>query len=172
MPSSPSSHQKLTLTSKQMRFLRSEFQLWDKDDSGSIDASELGAMLHSLGIELKRRAVGALLYRYDADHSGAIGFDEFCEMMSPYYCVEARGEDMDPREVRRLVRLFSRFDADGSGFIDTRELGRALRADGLAVTDAQAANIVRVYDADGNGSISFREFVEIMAKPTGRDSGD
>ena len=55
--------------------------------------------------------------------------------------------------------FLARYDTDGSGSIDVREL-RALMQEVTSEepTDAETAMFVRAVDTDGNGSLSFDEF--------------
>lgn len=59
-----------------------------------------------------------------------------------------------------LIRLFNRFDADGSGLIDRREFGLLLDALGYGqdedIRDDEFARI----DSDDDGRVRFREFAD------------
>ena len=58
------------------------FRMFDDDDSGSIDAGELGAALYTItGEKLPRDEVLAIIQRYDRDHNGAIDKNEFETMV-------------------------------------------------------------------------------------------
>jgi calmodulin len=152
------------LSSKQRKVLQREFAAWDADKSGFIDLGELGAMLKSLHINLSEKSMRALMFRFDEDQSGTIDFSEFCEMMGPYYCVDP--DDLMPeKELKRLISIFSKYDRDGDGLMDTRELGLVLRELGMRVGDKHIRNIIDIYDTDGSGNLSFQEFAEMMRSP-------
>jgi len=70
-------------------------------------------------------------------------------------------EPLSEEVVQEMKLAFAAFDVDGSGVIDTKELGEAMRRMGLSKDDARAA-MLRV-DADCDGSISFGEFCTAMA---------
>jgi Ca2+-binding EF-hand superfamily protein len=57
-----------------------------------------------------------------------------------------------------LVRLFSRFDTDGSGFIDEVEFGRIL--DSLGYDDSNEVRSLEfaAIDDDDDGRVAFRDF--------------
>ena len=61
--------------------LRVSFGLFDADGGGSIDVNELGAVMKSLKIEVTDEETKAMVAEVDADRSGNIDFDEFCELM-------------------------------------------------------------------------------------------
>ena len=57
-----------------------------------------------------------------------------------------------------IEQAFRKYDADGSGFIDAKEVTTVLREVGLEVDLATAAKVVKGYDADGSGALSLDEF--------------
>jgi len=63
----------------------------------------------------------------------------------------------DPTGVART--LFSRFDADDSREIDAAELQRLLASLGKEMSDAEVAETLALLDADGNGAVSYDEFM-------------
>eukprot|EP00854_Cymbomonas_tetramitiformis_P013869 gene13869-16391_t len=60
-----------------------------------------------------------------------------------------------------MAHCFSIFDADDSGEIDQYEIYQALRMIGVHITASECAAIVKVYDVNGSGALSFDEFVEM-----------
>ena len=61
-----------------------------------------------------------------------------------------------------VASVFARFDADGNGHLDEEELGDALRALNLNVTDAQAKLVLGMYDDDKNGTLEMQEFARLV----------
>lgn len=53
------------------------FAKYDQDDSGSIDAVELGALLEDLGVTPTEERLREAFERFDTDKNGLITFDEF-----------------------------------------------------------------------------------------------
>lgn len=71
------------LSHSQILELRAVFSLLDQDDSGSIDASELEAIVKALGAKnVERSAIEKLIATIDGDGNGSIDFEEFCEMVT------------------------------------------------------------------------------------------
>ena len=59
--------------------------------------------------------------------------------------------------------LFNTFQ-DGSGTITTKELLPILRSIGQNPTEDEILNLVIEYDVNGDGTIDFDEFLEMMQK--------
>merc|ERR1712159_400838 len=62
---------------------------------------------------------------------------------------------------------FSLFDSDASGMIDIRELKAAMRALGFEVKNEELKKMVTDIDNDGNGTIEFSEFLQMMTAKMG-----
>ena len=110
-----------------------------------------------------------LINEYDTDGSGQIEFPEFCNMMSA-----KMAEDNDEDMVRLAFRTL---DKDGSGTISTdefkhlmlhigeyyiRELLVSISCAGDTLTPEEVQQIINAADKDGDGSLSYEEFVKIM----------
>lgn len=62
-----------------------------------------------------------------------------------------------------LVAAFQVFDKDGSGSVSPSELRSVLISLGQKHSDEEIDEMVRHADLDGNGSIDYQEFVQLMA---------
>merc|ERR1711988_1314188 len=65
-------------------------------------------------------------------------------------------------QIEEIREAFNLFDADNSGAIDVRELKAAMRALGFEVKKEELKKMISDIDNDGNGSIEFQEFLEMM----------
>merc|ERR1711918_294243 len=70
-------------------------------------------------------------------------------------------------QMEEIREAFGLFDADASGMIDVRELKAAMRALGFEVKNEELKKIVSDVDNDGNGTIEFAEFLEMMTGKMG-----
>jgi len=65
---------------------REAFMLFDKDNNGTIDVSELGAVMRSLNMSPTESELKDMINEVDGNGNGSIEFDEFVAMLSRYVC--------------------------------------------------------------------------------------
>ena len=92
-----------------MQEIRATFDLFDQDNSGSIDREELGDVFKSLGQHYSDAELDEMIAETDNDNSGSIEFGEFLQLM------RRRMRDTDTEE--ELVEAFKVFDRDSNGLI-------------------------------------------------------
>merc|ERR1711971_828863 len=85
--------------------------------------------------------------------------------VSPWCQEEARSANR--RAADEIREAFSLFDSDASGMIDVRELKAAMRALGFEVKNEELKKMVTDIDNDGNGTIGFTEFLQMMTGKMG-----
>ena len=74
-----------------------------------------------------------------------------------------RARELTEEQMAEFKECFSLFD-DGSGTVDTSELGEVMRSLGRETSDAELARIIEQVGADGSGTVDFAEFLGMMAK--------
>mmetsp|Transcript_18771 Transcript_18771/g.24782 ORF Transcript_18771/g.24782 Transcript_18771/m.24782 type:complete len:155 (+) Transcript_18771:100-564(+) len=72
--------------------------------------------------------------------------------------------ELNSDKIAEFKEVFALFDKDGDGTITTSELGTVMRSLGLNPTQSELTEIINDLDADGNGTIDFPEFLEMMKK--------
>merc|ERR1712023_142119 len=94
---------------------------------------------------------------------GAMGTSE---TMSRRGAKKKAGQLSD-EQLDEIREAFSLFDSDASGAIDVRELKAAMRALGFEVKNEELKKMVTDIDNDGNGTIEFAEFLQMMTGKMG-----
>merc|ERR1712194_924460 len=77
------------------------------------------------------------------------------------------GGGLSDEQMEEIREAFGLFDGDASGAIDVRELKAAMRALGFEVKNEELKKMVADVDGDGNGTIEFGEFLEMMTGKMG-----
>ena len=75
---------------------------------------------------------------------------------------------LSDEQMEEIREAFGLFDGDASGSIDVRELKAAMRALGFEVKNEELKKMVADVDGDGNGTIEFGEFLEMMTGKMGQ----
>ena len=71
---------------------------------------------------------------------------------------------LSPEQVAEMKEVFTIFDVDGDNTISTKELGKVMNSLGQHPNEAELRELIQEYDNDGNGTLDFPEFLELMAK--------
>ena len=131
------------------------FQATDKDKSGLVDYTEFCEVLQ---VDPSPQCEN-VFQLYDYDKTGQIDAREFLIAVSNY--TGAGKED-------KLKFAFMAFDEEGNGVITKAELLKILKANHFASHDAEVARkadtIMAQSDKDGDGVITFDEFVIVSKK--------
>ncbi|KAH7302159.1 hypothetical protein KP509_23G058900 [Ceratopteris richardii] len=144
------------LDEEQIGELKGIFCNFDRDGDGSITELELGSLVRSLGLKPNQQQLEALLHRADTNNNGLIEFQELVDLLAPELLVT---DDSAPYSEEQLKALFRVFDRDGNGFITAAELAHSMARLGHALTDKELTEMIEEADTDGDGQISFSEFV-------------
>jgi hypothetical protein len=64
--------------------------------------------------------------------------------------------------IQTAIRLFQETDLDGSGELDTDELGQLMSRIGLRLTEKRLNELMSKYDLDGGGKIEIHEFLALL----------
>jgi Ca2+-binding EF-hand superfamily protein/predicted esterase len=78
-------------------------------------------------------------------------------------------KDCLARASTRLVVIFQKWDEDGNGAIDEAEFYRAVRALGMPVDREDTDAVFKLLDADGSGTIQYKELNEKLRQGIGSE---
>jgi serine/threonine-protein phosphatase 2B regulatory subunit len=131
------------------------FQATDKDKSGMIDYTEFCEVLQ---VDPSPQCE-KVFQMYDYDKSGQIDVREFMIGLANF---TGAGKD------DKLKFAFMIFDEEGNGVITKGELTKILKANHMASSEAEVARkadtIMAQADKDGDGVVTFEEFVIVSKK--------
>lgn len=154
---------------------RGVFQEMDTDGSGTLDRTELRAVLDKLGVRLSRSELIDIMDFFGKGAEGEIHYDEFCRFALKEDKATQRIAQRVRDEIGRLAerrgrkpdyrRAFAEIDRDDSGSVDTTEFVQAMRNLGLRLSSAEARQLMNMFDENGDGRVSYREFVDFVDAP-------
>ncbi len=141
--------------SKQYKDLKSTFDYFDKNNTGRINATELGGIMKNIGKGSSDSEVADMMSSIDKDSNGYLDFEEFIIIMG--------GKSKFPVSVEEeLKEQFRLFDLNGDGVVSMDELKTVLAGMGEMMTDADITELVGKWDLNNDGVIDYQEFVQAM----------
>jgi len=143
-----------SLTEDQIEEFKEAFALFDKDGDGTISVDELGIVMRSLGRNLSKEDLMVMIAEVDEDGSGEIEFPEFLRL------IVSKMQNTD--SVDEMREAFLVFDRDKSGSVSASELKHVMNNLGEQVTDEEVEEMIKAADADGDGELSFDDFLQFI----------
>eukprot|EP01006_Ploeotia_vitrea_P037780 TRINITY_DN66170_c12_g5_i1.p1 TRINITY_DN66170_c12_g5~~TRINITY_DN66170_c12_g5_i1.p1 ORF type:complete len:723 (+),score=342.15 TRINITY_DN66170_c12_g5_i1:26-2170(+) len=139
------------LSHDELARFRKHFDRVDANGDGLVEKSELVAVMVGMGQDIYHAEDMAerVIFAADQDGDGKVSFREFCEFHTK------RRLTMSQDGVRLV---FNNIDSNSDGFIDRDELGVIFSM----YSDEQIDAMMLEVDHDGDGLISFDEFVDAM----------
>ncbi|XP_063729031.1 neo-calmodulin-like [Symsagittifera roscoffensis] len=122
----------------------------DDDESMTVDADELQRCLRIADPNISRRELAEIIDEVDTDGSGDISFEEFLDIMK-----KRKYQNFEEEELRVA---FHSFDKNRSEFIEADDVKKLLASLGENISEADAIEMVRIADTDGDGKVSFEDY--------------
>mmetsp|Transcript_103367 Transcript_103367/g.205466 ORF Transcript_103367/g.205466 Transcript_103367/m.205466 type:complete len:175 (+) Transcript_103367:46-570(+) len=147
------------LTEAQISEIKNAFDLFDVDDSGSIDRRELLTAMKALGCDATQEEIEHMIGAADDDFgveegAGEIEFDEFLLLM--------KGKMLEATPQDTMTRAFGLIDKKKTGKLTFDTLKDAMRDLGDKTPDEEIHEIIDLLG--DNGAIPLEEFLRIMKK--------
>ena len=157
----------------------------DEDGSGALSRAEFKAVLQSAELQLSDREIKRVLAEADTNGDGEVSYEEFIpigvEIVHNIYAKneielaraeaeeEARAEaqaylvhGMTKEQVEAVMMdIFQKSDTDGSGALSPAEFRKCCKDADIGLTRKEVNILMHSVDADGDGQISFEEFVPL-----------
>lgn len=144
----------IRLTEDEIKDVKEAFDLFDLDNSGTIDPKEVQAALNSLGKD-QTPTIFRLLAGIE-ELGAEIDFDSFLGHIN-----ERLGNRESKDGVQRILDLF---DAEGTGTITLKALSRVARELGESMTQDELAHALERISSLGRPELTFDDFYKVMTK--------
>lgn len=157
-PSKPSSW-KDRLTEEDYNELRETFLVFDEDNSGSIDPSEINKVLEELGLDKRNPFILSLIHAL-RDKNRPVTFDEFLDIIA------SRVGDTKTKD--GLKRVFALYDKNEDGVLDFEEFKTVAKWIKDGINDDELLEMLHSthvsQKTSTNEFVTFDEFYRIVAK--------
>lgn len=130
------------------------FDYFDENGDGKISPSELRNSMRTVGQDLSEEDAEAVVVSTDSDGDGLLGFDDFVKL------VEVEGEEEKGRHLKEAFRVY--VTEDDQDCITPKSLRQALRQLGEWKSIDECTVMIRHFDLNGDGVLSFDEFRLMM----------
>lgn len=127
------------------------FRLADVDGNNYLTLDELCTSLRKLGYKGDDSVIKAYFDKADASGDQKITFEEYSQSMSKA-----------PPQLHRAAlmrRIFAKFDVDGNGTLNRKELQRATAILGDKFSTEDIDILMEILDKDHSDSIDMEEFI-------------
>ncbi|KAJ4836898.1 hypothetical protein Tsubulata_037368 [Turnera subulata] len=135
------------------RELHRVFAYFDEDGDGKITPEELQRCVRSTGGDISGEEAQVAVRSWDKDGDGALGLEDFQGLM----------DASEEEKTQELRHAFGMYEAEpGSGCITPTSLKRMLSRLGQSTSIADCKAMIRPFDLNGDGVLSFPEFAVMM----------
>ncbi|KAH8041027.1 hypothetical protein HPB51_013687 [Rhipicephalus microplus] len=158
------------LDEEEAAHFRQAFELFDQDCDGLITALEMSAVMRTLGYEANDVEAQRMVCEANSCGRDGVNFAEFLAVLVQQpHCPREDGQE----DIRGLFHVSAAtsfvdvviFDKYDRGYITTSDLRHVMSSLNETVTDREVDAMMLVADQDGDGLISYDEFVAIFTDP-------
>ena len=144
------------LSEQEICELHEAFNIFDVESDGSIPINSLMMLMNSLKQYPTKEEIDKIIKEIDVNNEGQIYFNQFLKIMAKR--LKNRKED----ENKYLKSLFSSLDRNNNGLISLHEIRYIVTHSNENISEKDIEIIMKEADTDGDGLISFEEFMIIM----------
>ena len=144
------------LSEQEICELHEAFNIFDVESDGSIEANQLMMLMNSLKQYPSKEEIEIILKEMDLNSDGQIYFNQFLRIMAK------RLKNLKQDEDRYLKSLFTSLDRNNNKLISIHEIRYIVTHSGENISEKDIETIMKEADTDGDGYISFEEFMMIM----------
>ncbi|KAI9113239.1 hypothetical protein K1719_015764 [Acacia pycnantha] len=153
--STPTEHDDGDALDQKEEPMRHVFDHFDVDKDGKISCEELMQYLASAGESVTHNGARRVIHDFDSNGDNLLEYGDFVRLLEQ--------KDTDESRDDVLKSAFQMFEVNkGCGYITPKGLQQMLRQLGDLKSHEECAAMIRVFDLDGNGSLDFHEFQQMM----------
>ena len=136
--------------------LKEAFNIFDVNSDGTIDKEKLFLLLFSLKQYMSKEELEEILKSQELGNFEQINFDQFLKIMGKRINVKKTDEDTYFRN------LFDIMDRNKNGMISIHEIRYIILHSNENISEKDLELLMNSVDSDGDGLISFEEFLSFM----------
>ena len=144
------------LSEQEICELHEAFNIFDIDSDGSIETSQLGMLLNALKQYPTKEELAQIIKETDIGNTKQIYFNQFLKIIAK------RIKNVNEDEDKYLKTLFSSLDRNSNGIISLHEIRYIVTHSSENISEKDIEIIMKEADTDGDGLISYEEFMSIM----------
>ena len=144
------------LSEQEICELHEAFNIFDVESDGSIDSKHLIILMNSLKQYPSQKELEKILNEFNIDKNGQIYFNQFLKIMA------MKLKNIKEDEDKYLKSLFASLDRNNNGLISIHEIRYIVTHSSENISESDIEIIMKEADTDGDGLISFEEFMTIM----------
>eukprot|EP00656_Telonema_subtile_P030713 TRINITY_DN336_c0_g1_i1.p1 TRINITY_DN336_c0_g1~~TRINITY_DN336_c0_g1_i1.p1 ORF type:complete len:177 (+),score=61.51 TRINITY_DN336_c0_g1_i1:97-627(+) len=146
----------VVISEEDMRSFKEAFELFDTDQSGSIDGTELKFCMQALGFDPSPYEIKDMLEKIDQDETGTIEFDEFVDLLS------GKMDEKDP--ATEMADAFAMFDKDNTGRITFKNMQDVCREMGDPHLADNEPEVQQIIDEINPAGWTMEDFLALMQR--------
>ena len=150
---------KLDIPEDKINEYKEAFDMFDKDKSGTISATEITKIMKNFGNPVSKKEVERMIAEIDTSGDGELDFEEFVTLM------EIQFQEVSESEEDEVLRAFKSFDKDEDGKITNYEFRYILTKIGNnRLTDEEVDELFRECDLQNDGILVYQDFINFWKK--------
>merc|ERR1711934_494115 len=146
----------VNISEDDMRQFKEAFELFDTDQSGTIDATELKFCMQALGFDPSPFEIKEMLEKIDQDGNGCVEFDEFVDLLS------GKMDEKDP--ATEMADAFAMFDKDSTGRITMKNMQDVIREMGNPELADNEPEVEQIINEINPGGWTMDDFLGLMQR--------
>lgn len=134
----------------------------EKHDPSLFAKNVRQVMARNLSVGTTEHTYDDLFLSIDASRLGVGSDFEVREIVEKY--------EVSTEQLTKWLHRFHSYDKDGDGCISHQEFEEVIRGEGFSLSEEAVDNLFAFFDTDQNGTIQYREFVQVVALLSGKCS--